>query len=77
MTLEKKNYLILLGQQLSTTGAEFRLAQIGLENMVEQHGMSSQEAVEASALCSTLALRFSALEEEFLSLLPTDYPIEK
>lgn len=77
MTLEKKSDLVLLGQQLSTTGAEFRMAQIGLENMVEQHGMSSPEAVEAAELCSTFALRFSDLEEEFLSLLPAGYPAVK
>lgn len=69
MTAEKKIKLITLGQQLSTVGVEFRIAQIGLEKMVNQHGMSSPEAVEAAKQCSDLALRFSQLEEAFLALL--------
>lgn len=68
MKTEDKQKLLALGQQLSTTGVEFRIAQLGLEKAVEQHGMSSPEAGEASALCSDLALRFSRLEEEFLAL---------
>lgn len=68
MTAEEKLKLITLGQQLSTVGSEFRIAQLGLENMVEQYGMSSDQAVEAAQQCSGLALRFSQLEEEFLAL---------
>ena len=47
---------------------EFRIAQIGLEKMVEEHGLASPEAGEASILCGDLALRFSEAEEEFLKL---------
>lgn len=72
MTSEAKSKLIFTGEQLSTVGVEFRLAQIGLEKMVEQHGMNSPEAAEASALCGTLALRFSALEDEFWSILASE-----
>ena len=61
--------LQVLGQQLSTLGVEFRLAQIGLERAVNQFGLSSQEAVESSQICSILALRFMEAEEEFCSML--------
>lgn len=71
MTTEKKLKLVTLGQQLSTIGTEFRLAQIGLEHMAEKHGLSSPQAVEASQLCSDLALRFTQLEDEFFdAVLP-------
>ncbi|MEY8232957.1 hypothetical protein AALA82_15220 [Oscillospiraceae bacterium 50-16] len=69
MMKTEKQKLQALGQQLSTLGVEFRLAQIGLERAVEQFGLSSQEAVEASQMCSILALRFTEAEEEFCSLL--------
>lgn len=78
MTAEIKIKLVTLGQQLSTVGTEFRVAQLGLEKMVEQHGLSSGQAAEASGLCSTLALNFAQLEEEFfhlLSLLPEIYKV--
>lgn len=78
MTAEIKIKLVTLGQQLSTVGTEFRVAQLGLERMVEQHGLSSGQAVDASSLCSTLALHFAQLEEEFLqllSLLPETYDV--
>ena len=39
-----------------------------LEKMVEEHGLASPEAGEASILCGDLALRFSEAEEEFLKL---------
>lgn len=68
MTAEERIKLVTLGQQLSTAGAEFRIAQLGLEKMVEQYGMSSDQAVDAAGQCSGLALRFSELEEEFLAL---------
>lgn len=68
MTEKEKKRVLELGQQLSTLGMEFRIAQLGLEKMVEEHGMSSPEAAEASALCGELALRFSEAEEEYLSL---------
>lgn len=68
MTVEERIKLVTLGQQLSTVGAEFRIAQLGLEKMVEQYGMSSDQAVDAAGQCSGLALRFSELEEEFLAL---------
>ena len=55
--------------QLSTLGVEFRMAQIGLEKTVEEHGAVSPEAVEASRLCSALALRFTEAEEKFCALL--------
>ena len=59
MTEKDKSRLLELGQQLSTLGTEFRIAQLGLEKAV---------AREASDLCSSLALRFSEAEEEFLML---------
>lgn len=68
MTAEDKIKLVTLGQQLSTIGTEFRVAQLGLEKMVEQYGMSSGQAVDAAQQCSDLALRFSQLEEEFCVL---------
>lgn len=68
MTAEERIKLVTLGQQLSTAGTEFRIAQLGLEKMVEQYGMSSDQAVDAAGQCSGLALRFSELEEEFLAL---------
>lgn len=68
MTAEDRIKLVTLGQQLSTVGAEFRIAQLGLEKMVEQYGMSSDQAVDTARQCSDLALRFSRLEEEFLAL---------
>ena len=71
MKTKEKLKLVTLGQQLSTVGTEYRLAQIGLEHMIEEHGMTSPEAVEASGQCSSLALSFSALEEEFLAMLET------
>lgn len=71
MTAEERIKLVTLGQQLSTVGTEFRIAQLGLEKMVEQYGMSSDQAVDASRQCSNLALHFSQLEEEFLALKET------
>lgn len=68
MTEKEKARLLELGQELSTLGVEFRIAQIGLEKMVEEHGMCSPEAGEASILCGDLALRFSRAEEEFSAL---------
>ena len=68
MTEKDKSRLLELGQQLSTLGTEFRIAQLGLEKAVEAHGLSSPEAIEAADLCSSLALRFSEAEEEFLML---------
>lgn len=68
MTAEEKIKLVTLGQQLSTVGAEVRIAQLGLEKMVDQYGMSSDQAVEAAQAHSTLCLRFSELEEEYLEL---------
>lgn len=68
MTAEDKIKLITLGQQLSTVGAELRIAQLGLENMVERYGMSSGRAAEAARQCGDLAILFSQLEEEFLAL---------
>lgn len=68
MTEQERERILELGQRLSTLGVEFRLAQLGLEKMVEEHGMSSPEAAEASVLCGRLALRFSEAEEEYLSL---------
>ncbi|RKI70514.1 hypothetical protein D7V91_02640 [bacterium 1xD42-67] len=68
MTEKDKARLLELGQQLSTLGTEFRIAQIGLEKAVEAHGLSSPEAREASDLCSLLAMRFSEAEEGFLAL---------
>lgn len=69
MTEKDKAKLVELGQQLSTLGVEFRMAQIGLEKIVDKYGMSSPEAVEASGICSQLALRFAEAEEEFIALL--------
>lgn len=68
MTEKDKIKLIALGEQLSTVGTEFRIAQIGLEKMIEEYGMSSRQAVEASQQCSDLALQFSDLEDEFLAV---------
>lgn len=68
MTEQERERILELGQRLSTLGIEFRIAQIGLEKMVEEHGLGSPEAVEASNLCGLLALRFSEAEEEYLSL---------
>lgn len=68
MTKKEKERLLELGQELASLGAEFRLAQLGLEKMVEEHGLGSPEAAEASDLCGVLALRFSEAEEEYLSL---------
>ena len=68
MTNQEKERILELGQRLSTLGVEFRIAQIGLDKMVAEHGMGSPEAVEASNLCSQLALQFSQAEAEYLSL---------
>lgn len=68
MTQQERERILELGQRLSTLGVEFRLAQIGLEKLVAEHGLGSPEAAEASDLCGLLALRFSAAEEEYLSL---------
>ncbi|MCI9155922.1 MAG: hypothetical protein HFF44_03150 [Lawsonibacter sp.] len=69
MTEKEKTRLVEIGQRLSTLGVEFRVAQMGLEKMVDEHGMSSPEAVEASGICSRLALCFAEAEEEFISIL--------
>lgn len=69
MTEKDKAKLVELGQRLSTLGVEFRIAQMGLEKMVDKHGMSSPEAVEASGICSQLALRFAEAEEEFIAVI--------
>ena len=68
MTEQEKSRLLELGERLSTLGVEFRIAQIGLEKMVEEHGLASPEAGEASILCGDHARRFSEAEEEFLKL---------
>ena len=68
MTEQEKTRLLELGELLSTLGVEFRIAQIGLEKMVEEHGLASPEAGEASIQCGDLALRISEAEEEFLKL---------
>lgn len=68
MTQQERERILELGQELTTLGAEFRIAQIGLEKLVAEHGLGSPEAVEASDLCGVLALRFSKAEEEYLSL---------
>ena len=44
MTEQEKIRLLELGELLSTLGVEFRIAQIGLEKMVEEHGLASPEA---------------------------------
>ena len=41
MTEQEKNRLLELGELLSTLGVEFRIAQIGLEKMVEEHGLAA------------------------------------
>lgn len=68
MTEQERERILELGQRLSTLGVEFRLAQIGLEKLVAEHGLGSPEAAETSNLCGLLALRFSKAEEEYLSL---------
>ena len=42
---------------------------MGLEKMVDKYGMSSPEAVEASGVCSQMALRFARMEEEFIAVI--------
>ncbi len=69
MTDKDKIRLVELGKQLSTLGVEFRIAQMGLEKMVDKYGMSSPEAVEASGVCSQMALRFARMEEEFIAVI--------
>lgn len=68
MTEQERKRILELGQRLSTLGVEFRIAQLGLERMAEEHGLGSPEAVEASNLCGVLAVRFAEAEEEYLSL---------
>lgn len=69
MTSEKKNQLLQLGRDLFLLGEQFSQAQARLDLAVGEHGLSAPEAVAASQLCSTIALQFTALEEQFLSLL--------
>lgn len=68
MTKREKERLLYLEKQLSIVKSSFCAAQIHLEKMVEQHGISSPEAGDASALCGLLALRFSETEEELTAL---------
>ena len=68
MITEDKNQLAKLGLELAETGAKVKNAQDFLEKMVEEYGMSSDQAVEAAQTHSDLCLRFSKLEEEYLAL---------
>lgn len=63
-----KNRLLELGQTLVLLGVEFRLAQIALHRVIDEHGMTSPEAIECSQLCGALSLYFSDSEEEFLQI---------
>lgn len=68
MVSEDKIKLVALGRQLTTAGKELQQAQATLEKMVEEYGMSSDQAVEAAQIHSDLCLRFSKLEAEYLTL---------
>lgn len=68
MITEDKNQLVKLGLELAETGAKVKNAQDFLEKMVEEYGISSDQAVEAAQIHSDLCLRFSKLEEEYLAL---------
>ncbi len=68
MVSEDKIKLVALGRQLATAGKELQQAQATLEKMVEEYGMSSDQAVEAAQIHSDLCLRFSKLEAEYLTL---------
>ena len=58
-----------LRQQLNKLGKEFVAAQLDLENTVQIHGLGAPEALEASNLCGHLAIQFSVVEEEYLSIM--------
>ena len=68
MMTEDKRQLVSLGLQLAETGKEVQKAQDLLEKMVEEYGMSSDQAAEAAQIHSDLCLRFSKLEAEYLTL---------
>ena len=57
MTEQEKSRLLELGERLSTLGVEFRIAQIGLEKMVEEHGLAAPEARGAAIISGDLARR--------------------
>lgn len=69
MNTENHNKLLHLGRDLFLLGGQFSQAQEALNQAVEAHGLSSPEAVAASQFCGTIAMQFSALEEQFLALL--------
>lgn len=69
MEPERKKEFLYLGRDLFLLGEQFSQAQARLDLAVGEHGLSAPETVAASQLCSTIALQFTALEEQFLSLL--------
>ena len=64
MMTEDKRQLVSLGLQLAETGKEVQKAQDLLEIMVEEYGMSADQAAEAAQIHSALCLRFSKLDAE-------------
>lgn len=68
MMTEDKSQLVSLGLQLAEMGKEVQKAQDLLKEVVEEYGMSSDQAVEAAQAHSALCLCFSKLEGEYLAL---------
>ena len=67
MMTEDKSKLVSLGLQLAEMGKEVQKAQDLLKEVVEEYGMSSDQAVKAAQAHSALCLRFSKLEGEYLA----------
>ena len=51
MAEQEKIRLLELGELLSTLGVEFRIAQIGLEKMVEEHGLGAPAGGGGGVVC--------------------------
>lgn len=67
-TVEKTQQLVRLAKKLSSVGSELRLAQMGLEKMADDYGLSSPQAIDFSKRCDELSSRFTALEDDYLAL---------
>lgn len=67
MTSEEK--LEELWQEMVKLDAEYELAEQGLNMVVEEHGLSSPEAVEASQRLSSLGLRLFRIDAEYTARL--------
>lgn len=67
--MSKEKQLEELWRKMVMVDAEYELAEQGLSMAVEEHGLSSAEAVEAVQLLDQIGARLLRLDEEYTRLL--------